>query len=151
MEGITQYVVVECDSMTDNHMYNQSIKWLKKTMNKPDEAIITTIENELIRFKFLMPNSIKVMGVPFDMMYTVEIAFKKGKYKFELIKVEGRNGAASPSFGTVYPNNNWTGYFKKGELKRIWREYEKIPMHLNDMNHNLKDYLTAIETIKDDW
>jgi hypothetical protein len=94
IEGLKpEFIVVQATEYEQNDLYIKTINWVKKTFTNPNEVIKATIENEMIRIEgakkdWLCVNSIGG-SICTNALYVVEISFKKGKYKFEIISLKG--------------------------------------------------------------
>ena len=49
-DGLSEYVVVKVDSISENELYSKTLNWVKETYSKPEQVIDATIENESVRF-----------------------------------------------------------------------------------------------------
>lgn len=149
-EGFTDYVVTQV-SGTQSEIYSKTVNWIKETYKNPDEVIKMSIENEKVRFQGLKSkfNCYKAMAssVCSDAIYTIEVSFKDGKYKFDVIElvITANGNSFTPDL------NDLSIYYKKnGELAKssesVPASYENL---FNDLNESLKQYVT--ETKKSDW
>lgn len=153
-EGLTDYTVTELEG-TSSELYAKALNWVKETYKNPDEVLKMSIENEKIRIeglssKFYCKNA---MGAQMcsDGLYTVEVSFKDGRYKFDAITLDAisENGQRGP-----IPLNDGSGYFnKKGEVKKVFGSFVKdIESLFNGLNQSLTDYIQGGATEKkDDW
>lgn len=165
-DGLTQGLVVEIESVSQEDIYQKSINWIKESYNNPDEVIVTRIENEKIRFsgyerKCLMTKSLGMKGYN-DVRYTVEVSFKDGKYRFEVISLESYTEPSSITRGgwgqINLVGNGLSGVFgrvkfykKSGKIKSVFKYYpENIERLFNGLNDNLKNYLMRKNNLKHD-
>lgn len=149
-EGLTDYVVTEVPG-TQNEIYSKAINWIKENYKNPEEVIKMSIENEKVRFQGLKSNfnCMKAMGSTMcsDAIYTIEVSFKDGKYKFDAVELVITSGGKS-----FTPDlNDLSIYYKKnGELPKssesVPASYENL---FNDLNESLKQYVSG--TKKSDW
>ena len=51
-DGITDYVVSDCEGIKKDVMYSKAIEWVNFTFKNPSEVLITNLENNLIRLEF---------------------------------------------------------------------------------------------------
>lgn len=87
----TTSVITEVDGLTSEELYNKTLKWIKTNYTNPDEVINTTIENEKVRFTGVKQNFTSSSSVLFTVRYIIEVSFKDGRYKFDIIDNQTRN------------------------------------------------------------
>lgn len=152
-----KYVVVEIDSLEQNEIFTKTINWIKETYKNPDEVIKTTIDNEKIRIEGYDVNSFsyKSMGdFSVDVLYTIEISFKNGRYKFQPIELKSKfqpSGCYQPGEYFKINLSDGSEYYKNnGKLKCSNNLPSSISNLLNSLNENLIIYLTKPQT-EDDW
>ena len=142
-DGITDYVVSDCEGVAKDVMYSKAIEWVNLTFKNPSEVLIANLENNLIRLEFSETStSIK--------KFVIEIQFRDNRYKFDPISI---------MFPTVpVPSNDFLGtlnkYFKKdGSLKsRTSMTVRSIQNILNSTNVSLKNYINGVGVNQeDDW
>ena len=142
-DGITDYVVSDCEGITKDVMYNKAIEWVNLTFKNPSEVLIANLENSLIRLEF-SETSTRIKR------FVVEIQFRDNRYKFDPISV---------MFPTVpVPSNDFlktlNKYFKKdGSLKsRTSMTVRSVQNILNSTNVSLKNYINGVGVNQeDDW
>jgi len=140
-DGITDYVVSDCEGITKDVMYSKAIEWVNLTFKKPSEVLIANLENNLIRLEF------SEISTPIK-KFVVEIQFRDNRYKFDPISV---------MFPTVpVPSNDFLKtrdkYFKKdGSLKsRTSMTVRSVQNILNSTNNSLKNYINGVNQ-EEDW
>ena len=141
-EGLTDFVVTSVDTSA-KELFAKTTSWIKEN-NKNGDAIKSSIENEKVTFQGYKENfsCTKAGGtnVCSNASYTIEITFREGKYKFDLLDMEliGANGKTST------PNlNDFSEYYDKdGNLKKYMGDipstYENF---FNGLNKNLATYI----------
>jgi len=142
-DGVTDYVVSDCEGITKDVMYNKAIEWVNFTFKNPSEVLIANLENDLIRLEF------SETSTPIK-KFVVEIQFRDNRYKFDPISI---------MFPTVpVPSNDFLGtldkYFKKdGSLKsRTSVTVKSVQNILNSTNVSLKNYINGTgNNVVDDW
>ena len=140
-DGITDYVVSDCEGITKDVMYNKAIEWVNLTFKNPSEVLIANLENSLIRLEF-SETSTRIKR------FVVEIQFRDNRYKFDPISVMFPSAAV--------PYNDFLAtvdkYFKKdGSLKsRIAMTVMSVQNILNSTNVSLKNYINGVNQ-EDDW
>lgn len=145
-DGITDYVVSDCDGITKDVMYSKAIEWVNLTFKNPSEVLIANLENNLIRLEFTE----KSKSSSLIKKFVVEIQFRDNRYKFDPISI---------MFPTVpVPSNDFLGtlnkYYKKdGSLKsRTATTVKSVQNILNSTNVSLKNYINGVGVNQeDDW
>ena len=108
-DGLTDYVVTQCEGKTQSEIYKKCIDWIAYTYKNPLSVTQAKIENEYIRIEgiresLICDNSALYGKVCRDGKYTLEISFKDGKYKFEILKIEKFLEATNNRTGPNYPD-----------------------------------------------
>tara|TARA_B110000259_G_C13788461_1_gene311592 strand:- start:45 stop:563 length:519 start_codon:yes stop_codon:yes gene_type:complete len=142
-DGITDYVVSDCEGIAKDVMYSKAIEWVNLTFKNPSEVLIANLENNLIRLEF------SETSTPIK-KFVIDIQFRDNRYKFDPISI---------MFPTVpVPSNDFLAtlnkYFKKdGSLKkRTSSTVKSVQNTLNLTNISLKNYINGvIESSEDDW
>lgn len=157
--GLTpNYQVVEIDSMSQKELFDKAINWIKENYVNPDEVIKTTIDDEKVRFTGAKENYLcsRILGIAscLDTRYTIELAFKDGKYKLEPMDLEAYNPGnqyMSPGWYPVLIGSNAEQYYRKDKIRKAFRDYpEEIESLFNDLNKSLKLYLTQEQSVKEE-
>ena len=153
-DGITDFVVTNIDNKTQSELYKKTIDWVDVTFKNPKEVIKAQIENDYIRIEgfskeLLCFNS---MGKAFyDANYVIEISFKDGKYKFDLVSITLLNTKSEPNIEL----KNMNEYYKEnGNIRGTYKYFpEIIPMYFNSLNLSLRDFLisNSIPSKKNNW
>lgn len=140
---ITDYLVTPCDSTTKEEIYKKTIAWISVNFKNSKEVIQSQIENEMIRIEGFTEN----FNGTSNALYTIEISFKDGKYKFDPLSFTIINGLNTFDYFTTY-----SSYFKKnGDVKeRLKVTVNGVNDLFNGLNHNLKNYIIG-KSKKDDW
>ncbi|WP_031445845.1 DUF4468 domain-containing protein [Arenibacter algicola] len=143
--GINDYIVTKVEGKTANEIYSKTINWIKETYKNPDKVLKMKIENEKVRINGISSDLlvVKKMNMPLD--YVIEIAFKDGKYKFDLISLTTSNEYGTADYKKI-PN------FKtdKKLVKNFGESPQRIENYFNVLNESLKNYILGKEK-KDDW
>lgn len=154
--GLTDFVVTPCEGKSQADLYKKGLDWVAVTYKNPKEVLKAQIENDFIRIEGSSDNllCIQAMGKTcFLSKYIVEIYFKDGKYKFDVLSME----SFSPQQGwNEFPIDVRSGdlYFNsKGELKGIYRYNGEVADYFNSLNSNLLKYIqgTNSDANKGDW
>ena len=170
-KGVTDYVVSKVDGKSQSDLYKKALDWISVTYKNPNVVIKAKIENEYIRFEG--SNSSMICVKSLGMMqcdlatYQIEVSFKDGKYKFDVLEVRSYTKPSQYAAGgwsdIVLPTPSqvevkpevMNGYFNdEGEPRRLMRFYvENIPKEFNSLNQSLKDFLSndKIPSQQKDW
>lgn len=160
-EGFTDYVVTEVPGKTQSELYKKAIDWVSVTYKNPKEVIKAQIENDYIRIQGASSTLVifNVLGSKtyYDSRYQIEISFKDGKYKFDVIEIEfytspSKYGAGGWGTLTLTPADYM--YNKKGEIKGNYKYFpETLTTYFNSLNKELEAFLKsdAIPSKKSDW
>lgn len=158
--GLSDFVVTSCEGKSQKELYNKCLDWISVTYKNPEEVIKAKIENDYIRIEGFSGDIIcyNYMGKRCgNTKYEIEISFKDGKYKFDVLTISEYN---SP---TQYRSATWTNfnlndtsayYDKKGDIKKSYKFIpEMLPNYFNNLNLNLKDFSLSdsIPSKKSDW
>lgn len=154
--GLTDYVIINIDSLPQDVLFNKTINWIKDNYKNPDKVINAEIENTKLRFTGIQQNALNYiyLGKNFhaDVRYSIEIYFKDNKIKFDPISLEMYG---PPNSSIDLTSNKWL-YKKNGKLKSILESY---PQDIEDVFNNLTASLNMfllkqsgiIEDKKDNW
>jgi hypothetical protein len=158
--GFTDFIVTPCEQKTQRELYTKCLDWISVTYKNPNEVIKAKIENEYIRIEGSSDNLVcynawgKRCG---NSKYEIEISFKDGKYKFDVLNISQYNTPTQYS-SAVWTNldlSNTEVYFdKKGIIKSSYKYFpEMIPGYFNKLNISLSDFLLNknISSKKSDW
>ena len=133
------------------------------TYKNPKEVIKAQIENEYIRIEGFKSNMlcIKSLGILncSDVRFQIEISFKDGRYKFDVIRLEEYIKPSQFSSGgwSDFPINGAIGkaYFKEnGEIRPMFKLYpDAFQSTFNDISKELESFLKSesIPSKKGDW
>ncbi len=153
VNGFTDFVVTPVEGKSATELYKKTIDWILTTYKNPKKANLEQIENKFIRIEgfadklLLFNNSGKNF---YDAKYQIEISFKDGKYKFDVISVNLLNTKSKPEMEL----NDMSEYYKKdGGLKTSYKYFpDNFAQFFNNLNNDLKKYILNLEeTKKNDW
>lgn len=157
-KGLTDFVVTSCDGKTQSELYNKCLDWISVTYKNPSQVIKSKIENEYIRIEGFSSDIVcySYMGKRCsDTKYEIEISFKEGRYKFDVLSISEFNNMSKSMLWTNFEINDTAAYFdKKGEIKKSYKYIpEMMPAYFNHLNLNLKDFMmsNSIPSKKTDW
>lgn len=156
-DGFTDFVVTDCSGKTQAELYKKCMDWISVTYKNPKEVLKAQIENDYIRFEgskdgLICTNGFGVKSC-YNTKYQIEVSFKEGKYKFDIIDMKFYLGA---QYGWIdFPLNGVKSYYdKNGIIKKMNKHYpEMIPPYFNDLNKSLNDFIVSneIPSKKSDW
>ena len=156
--GLTDFVVSPVIGKTQNELYKKTLDWVSYTFKEPGEVVKASIENEYIRIEGFSKDLIcySYMGKRCgDTKYEIEISFKDGKYKFDVLSISEYNNMSKSIMWSNFDIVNTSGYFdKKGEAKSSYKFIvATVPEHFNNLNLDLKGFLISdgITSKKNDW
>lgn len=144
-------VVFPVDSLkgSTDIIYKNIVEWIKRTYKNPDEVILSTIENEMIRFQGFTSNVACYISLGFktcfDIKYTIQIDIKQNKIRGDIQEFSANNQAK-------HPNLNYYMWFKNnGDIRKV---YSSCVDDSNEYFNNLFKSLLNFENNQksdDDW
>ena len=163
---LRDFIVTPIEGKTAPEIYKKVIEWIKVTYKNPDKVILSTIENEYIRFEGFSEtlNSYNAMGQHYEpTKYEIEITVKDGKYKFDLVNMQSLTSRSSLSAGGWYDVKIFKTkmtkeelekpyVFKKdGTLKSSFKYTNDIPTFFNNLNKSLFESIFSTVKKTDGW
>ena len=156
-EGFTDFVITEVPNKIQTELYKKTLDWISMNYNNPKEVIKAQIENDYIRIEGLKSSAlcmkILLSNMCDDAKYQIEIYFKDGKYKFDVISVKIYN-ATLGWIDAFFLTSTKPCYKENGEIKNTWKEYPLQSTSIfNNINNSLKDFLLSDKILskKSDW
>ncbi|MFZ4436139.1 MAG: hypothetical protein ACOYOR_06500 [Flavobacterium psychrophilum] len=150
-KGMTDYIVTKVENKSSAEIYNKIIEWIKVTYKNPDKVILSTIENEYIRFEGISLIS------NISCKYQIEISIKDGRYKFDIIGLQvyvdanqmgipvGWSELKAVNFITNSPKETIEPMFKKDGSFKGWCKYTPdFPIYFNGLNKSVNDYILSV-------
>lgn len=141
IEGLhPNYIVVEMEGMSQSSLYKKALAW-SKTGN---QTVISQEEGEKVVFQGEKENAMcfTVMGKKScnALRYQVEVAFKEGKYKFEVVGLEQYGPINDTGKKGWFPFELDKApdafYTRGGDLKK---EYTETPQNISDLFNSLNE------------
>lgn len=153
------FVVIEAQGKTASELYNNTIKYINMMYKNPKEVIKGDVKDEYIKWETFVPNfgTIKnsFINLTADALITVELSFKDGKAKYEVVNQdihpkENRDGKVT------FKGSKWGGfpiYDEKDNKLRQVQLKEDIESYYNLQIIKLKEVLNdnVVQSKKDDW
>ena len=132
------YVVIDAPNKSAKELYKKCLAFIIETYKNPDQVIKGKVDTEYIRYEGFTPAiSTGVLKAPLgkakvniQSKYTVEIKFKEGKIRYEVLKNNMELTDASGTFAESY------GSFHIIQQGNNWKGREKL--YVYDQNLNLK-------------
>lgn len=147
-QQLTDFIVVTSEGNTKEELYKKTIEWINKTYNKPNEVIISQVENDYIRFQGISKKEYcrkPMVEICEDLRYEIEVSVKDGRYKFDVVKLES---AETSKYGNVIGWNeivfkkSWMMFKNNGEVRDQYKDtMPKIANHINTLQKSLYDYI----------
>lgn len=157
-ESLTDYVVIPFEGKTQSELYKKATEWIQYAYKNPKEVLKGNIENEYIRFQGAKKGLVVMNALgrhPYDSRYTIEISFKDGKCKFDILEIEYYTPYSqySPGGWNNLTINETSGYFKKGELRSNCKYFTEIPDYFNSLKNEFINFMKSetIPTKNSDW
>lgn len=165
--GMSDFIVMNVEGKTAPEIYKKAIEWIKITYKNPDKVILSTIENEYIRFEGSSSSfysiNVPLMGKSYQQTkYQIEISVKDGRYKFDIIGMENYLSPSQYSKGGWSDNGLFNGnltkehlektiYKKDGTLRSTWKNINDVPVYFNELNKSLIEYIMVSQKKNDGW
>jgi len=165
-KGMTDFIVTNVEGKTAPEIYKKVIDWIKVTFKNPDKVILSTIENEYVRFEGFSETlySYNALGQHYvPTKFEIEISIKEGKYKFDLINMQSLACSTSTSAGGWYEVKFFTTpmtqealekayIFKKdGTLRSTYKFVNEVPTYFNNLNKSLSESIVSTVKKGDGW
>ena len=165
-KGMTDFIVTPVEEKTAPEIYKKVIDWIKVTYKNPSEVMLSTIENEYVRFEGYSETlySYNAMGQHYEpTKYVIEISVKDGRYKFDLVSMQSLESPSSSSRGGWYDVNLFTTkmtkedlekayVFKKdGSLRSNFKFVNEVPTYFNNLNKSLSESIISTVKKSDGW
>ena len=166
-KGMTDFVVTKVEVKTASEIYKKVVEWIKITFKNPDKVILSTIENEYVRFEGASGSfysiNMGLLGKSYqETKYQIEISVKDGKYKFDIISMENYIAPSQYTRGGWSDNMLFNGnldketlektvYRKDGTLRSAWKNINDVPVYFNELNKSLFESITTSVKKNDGW
>ncbi len=156
------FLVNKAENLTQQQLFDKATTWIKANHQQSDMVVTKVVEgNNKITFTGLKKNYINFSAIGnqifFNVRYTIALAFKDGRYKFDVIKIEKKaqgHNRKGKDWAEIPLNNGSKLYGKNGKLTPLGKaQTVKIPQLLNDLNKNLLDHIKSVAKATDngDW
>lgn len=159
---VSKEAVVTVEGKTAEELYTKALEWIQVSYKNPEEVQKGQIQNEYVRFQGVTSNLICVSALGmvscYDVRYTIELKFKDGRFKFEIIDFEQYLPVSKYSAGGWYPAYMaWNVTKAKGtksepngigNVKRIHSHFNYL---LGSLETAMISEAVAVNVEKEDW
>lgn len=154
------FAVIEVQGKTASELYNNAVKYINVSYKNPKEVIKGDVKDDFIKWETFVPNigTIKnsFVTVPADALITVQLSFKDGKAKYEVVNQNIYNSQNKGELGKVtFKGSKWSGfpiYDEKNNNLRQEQLKKDIENYYNSQIEKIKEYLNGTSQAKnDDW
>ncbi|MFA6402780.1 MAG: DUF4468 domain-containing protein [Salinivirgaceae bacterium] len=143
-ESFTDFVVTPCDGKTQSEIYIKTLDWVSATYKNPKEVLKVQKENDYIRIEGASDNLVCFGAAGTNCCaskYIIEIAFKEGKYKFDVIgNIEYLYSAG---WADIKLDNTALYYNNKGVIRNNYMHLPDIADYFNNLNVELKQFIMS--------
>ncbi len=144
-------IIIELEGLSASDIYEKSLNWIQETYKNPDKVLKAKIENKKIRLEGYSSNALnftKVVALNWGIEYTLEIAFKDGKYQYDC---EVNNFVAEDGSSVGWNYKNF--YKKKGDLRKAYiPAVSSLEKTINDLSLSYYNYVSGkTDEEDDDW
>lgn len=143
------FAVLEFPNQTKADLYAKAVKYIHQAYKNPERVIKSDLKDESIRFvsyKDDMKVSNGGVKIPVEIKYAVQLEFKDGKIKYEIVDQDFG--------GLTYSGNIWKGYpiwnEKNGKL-RLEEEKKILEAHFNAEAQLLVNFINGKSDTNNDW
>jgi len=135
-DGLTDYIVIKVEDNSQNELYDKTINWINTVYNSPSNVLKAQVKDEYIRFE----------GIKDYCVYQIEISFKDGKYKFDVLSYRHLTTNSNLLDITLWFNND--GSIKNKRCERLILEHQEF---FNQLNLSLKNFIMTNANKNKDW
>lgn len=143
------FAVLEFPNQSKSELYQKALKYIHSAYKNPEYVIKSNILDESIRFdsyKDDMKVSNGGVKIPVLIKYAVQLEFKDGKIKYEIVDQDFG--------GLTYSGNIWKGYpiwnEKNGKI-RLEDEKNQLEIHFNSEAQLLVNFINGKAETNNDW
>jgi hypothetical protein len=139
-------LILEKQGKDSSELYKNVLNYIKITYKDPEKVILSTIENEYIRYEFVEKNfyqSTNNWG-NWDYRFQIEVQFKNEKYRFEILSV-----AASMPNESDFIEQKLSFFVKNKKGVYSLDNFERFTSYFENLSKNIVDDNLVIS--KKDW
>ena len=158
------YVILNIEGKSAKQLYDHAVKYINKSHANPKEAIKGQADGEYLKYQTHVPGAISFKNCflkeRYDKNYTIELNFKDGKVKFEIIDLDmtqrtqihmNKRTTTGVNRLMVVGNSMNLGIFTSdGDLKRADAKAQ-IEKYFNNQISQLVYALSGNSKIADNW
>jgi len=150
------YVIIAAPNKTAEQSYNNIITYINKTYKNPQEVIKGDVKSEYLRFNTHVSSFLVIKNsgvkVDIDANYTIELAFKNDRVKFEVTDLDMHN---SSNYNVLFSGGAFAGFpiYNKKKTKLVRPDTKnEIEIYFNNTINIIKSYLLEeVKSDDDDW
>ncbi len=84
-DGSTEFIIRSADSIPASKLYSRTMKWIQRTYNNPKTTLKARTPNKMIKLDGILLSAFSNDNGPlsynYDATYSLEIHYKKGRYR----------------------------------------------------------------------
>jgi hypothetical protein len=152
IDSTKTYVVLPIENKSAKALYEETLKYINKNYKNAEEVIKGKIENEYLKFVTYEPKFTELKvgynKIPWNIKYTVELNFKDGKVKYEVIEIEIKNES---DYTLSFQGSGMSFYiYKKNRELKMPDAKTNIEEYFNNKTKSLSEFLQG-KTSEDKW
>ncbi len=152
IDSTKTYVVLPIENKTAKVLYEETLKYINKNYKNPEEVIKGKVENEYLKIVTYEPKFTELKvgynRIPWNIKYIVELNFKDGKVKYEVIEIEIKNEA---DYTLLFQGSGMSFYiYKKNRELKMPDAKTNIEEYFNNKIKSLSEFLQG-KTTEDKW
>lgn len=147
------FIVIDCGNLAALDLYKNATKFINENYKNPKEVIKGQTEGEYLKFDsyvqdFLNYNNSGVK-IPIEATYTIELRFKEGKVKFEVVALEMIS--KKRDYKVLFSGGLFDGYIIYKKNGTLFKEETKrdVENYFNNQIILLQKYLLGNNSTND--
>lgn len=158
-DGLTDFIVTDSPNQNQSQLYKKTLDWVQAKYQNVTETVKDRVENDRIIIESTTKPLVSLnpaARVNHLSKYQVEIAFKEGKYKFDLLSLEYYVAPSQIDAGgwrKINLSDVKEYYTRMGELRPTYKYFPEIADFFNKLNDELRQFLLGETTAvkKSEW
>ncbi|HEY0091655.1 MAG TPA: DUF4468 domain-containing protein [Flavobacterium sp.] len=138
-DGSTEYIVKSADSISAAKLYSRTLKWIDKNYKSPQDAIKARTVNQMIKLDGVMTSAFTIeldsVKSDYDVTYSLEIHFKRGKYRIKYLHHAIVKNGERPLFKLTDILNKKPEADDKNWVNHRQQYESKVQKMLNSLHH----------------
>lgn len=152
--------IVEFPGINQKDLYAKAMRFVKETYRSPEDVIVTTVENEMIRFTGADSDAFCFKALSIKnctaAIYTVQLDFKDGKMKYMPVEIYYNTDSSRYSSGGRQFINLENGeeklYRRNGKPRNMFEDLVQAIGEVFNLNEAaLKDFIENQEELTSEW